>query len=272
MKDIKNKTALITGGASGLGLSLAKELAEENCQIILIDIDSNALQRAEEYFSLRGITIDCYVVDVSNRKTVLSTVDAILKKHNTIDILINNAGVAAPASINDISFDNLEWVMGINFWGVIHFTKAILPHMLQRDQGCIVNISSLGGYVTVPNSGIYSASKYAIRAISETLRQEVYGTGIDIVSVHPGGLSTDMVLRARIGDSMPKDTLLKAVNQHSLTTPEKAASIIVNAIKKNQFRVIIGIDAKILCFFERIMPLLTNTFMVKLYNYLTSKK
>ncbi len=262
MKKLKGKVAAVTGAGSGIGRALAINLAKYGCNLAISDINNDGLQETAEMLKYNGVKISTHIVDVADRKQVYNYADEVVNQHGRVDIIINNAGVAVAETIEDIEYEDFEWVFNINFWGAVYGTKAFLPYLKKQQEGNIVNISSMNGIFTFPKSSPYNASKFALRAFSETLVQELRGTPIKISSVHPGFIKTNLMNNTKYctHDDQKKthDEVIELFNKSAITTSDRAARIIISGIKKNKKRLIIGIDAKFLCFVSRLFPVTTT--------------
>ena len=173
------------------------------------------------------------------------------------DIVINNAGVAQIASIAELAYDDFEWVMNINFWGMVYGTKAFLPQLSQKGAGHIVNVSSVFGLFAVPTQAAYNSAKFAIRGFTEALRHEMKGSGIQVSCVHPGGIKTNILRNARFLQSVQtteREEAASGFDKLARTTPDQAARVIIKGIKANKPRILIGMDAHILDWLQRLMP------------------
>ena len=257
MKDFAGKVAAVTGAGSGIGRALAMELANKSCNLALADIDGNAL--AETVGLVSSIPVDCsmHVLDVSDRDAVERFATDVVEKHGGIQLVINNAGVTVVDSVEHTSYDDFEWLMGINFWGVVYGTKAFLPQMQRAGEGHIVNISSLFGILSAPMQAAYNASKFAVRGFTEALRIEMSESPINISCVHPGGIKTDIVENARFSDEsvpMSKEELSAWFDDNARTSADDAARAIIRGIQKNKVRILIGSDAKVADKVVRIFP------------------
>lgn len=262
MKNLSNKIVVITGAASGIGRSLAIDFASYNCKLALCDIDETALQETKKMLRNDTVQILLKKVDVSDKNAVFDFAEEVKNTLGNADIVINNAGVAlGKMTIEEINIEDFEWLMGINFWGMVYGTKAFLPQLKKNEATAIVNISSLFGLIAATFNGAYCASKFGIRGFNEVLMNELFNTNIQVHSVHPGGIKTNIARKARGGDSkfseMFEEKFLKM-------SPEKAASIIIKGIKKNKSRIMVGGDAKFAFFISKVIP-------IKLFNYFQSK-
>ena len=262
MVTFQNKIVVITGAASGIGKALAQEFAGKGSHLALCDISSNALQETVDGLKTYPIKIFSKQVDVSNNEVFLQFAEEVREQLGAADIVINNAGVGqGKMSIEDTSLQDMEWIMGINFWGVVYGSKAFLPQLKKETPTALVNISSIAGLIPVGNQASYSASKFAIRAITEGLMMELKDTNIRVHSVHPGGIKTNIVKTSRGGDRS-YDTVLEKVQTQ---TPAYAAKCIIRGIEKNKCRIIVGADAKFASFAARLLPLRTFIYFQRLY-------
>lgn len=256
----KNSVAVVTGAGSGIGRALAKRLAAEGIAgLVLADVNREGLEEAA--VAIGGTAkVTTYIVDVSDREAMQAFVDEVIREHGRVTHVINNAGVALGGTLKEVTLDEIEWLMGVNFWGVVHGTKLFMPHLEKEQSAHIVNISSLFGFVAPPGQTAYCASKFAVRGFTEALRHELEGTNIAVSSVHPGGVRTNIANSARIAANTEHtadeiERRLKRINRNlSTTTPDRAAEIIIKGIKKRSPRIIVGPDAQLLSWIQRLFP------------------
>lgn len=258
MTTLNSRVAVITGAGSGIGRATAKRLAERGCKVAISDVNQDGLKETAQAIESSGGDVLQHVIDVANRDAMYAYADAVAEAWGGANIVINNAGVALAQPVKELNYDDWEWLFGINFWGVVHGTHAFLPQLLAGDEGHIVNISSLFGLIGVPSQAAYCASKFAVRGFNESLRGELQGTGVNITSVHPGGIDTNIAAASRFtagpdGDR-DKTKAVQAFKQAAITSPEQAAQQIVKGIERNTPRVVIGKDAKFIGTIERLMP------------------
>ena len=261
MKNFYGKVAAITGAGSGIGQATAIALAEEGCHLALSDISETGLKDTVTRLRDYPVEVTTHVVDVGRREAVYQYADDCVKAHGLVNLIINNAGVGLGETVETMSYDNFEWLMNINFWGVVYGTKAFLPYLKQSGDGHIVNISSIFGIIGVPTQSAYNAAKFAVRGFTESLREEldIEGGNVSATCVHPGGVKTAIARNSRMGDtgSMTpgsKEEIAELFERIARTTPEQAASAILQGIRKNQRRVLIGADAALLDIGQRLMP------------------
>ena len=257
MTEIKGKLAIVTGAASGIGRATAVELARRGAHLAISDLDRSGLAETAKRIEALGSGVTTYLLDVADRDAVYAFAQDIETSHGGADIVINNAGVAQIARIDELTYDDFEWVMNIDFWGMVYGTKAFLPQLRAKGAGHIVNVSSLFGLVAVPSQAAYNSAKFAIRGFTEALRHEMKGTGIAVSCVHPGGIKTNIVRNARFLQSTQATVREEAVSgfdRLARTTPERAGQVIVRGIERNKPRILIGADAKAIDWLQRLMP------------------
>jgi len=256
---LEGGVAVITGAGSGIGRALARRLALEKMSLALADVDVNGLQgTAEQVVSEKNkIAVSTHVVDVSNSRRMEEFASEVVQRHGRVTLLINNAGVALIGNFDEVSVADIEWLMGINFWGVVYGVKNFLPILKRQPRAHIVNISSIFGIVAPAGQSAYCASKFAVRGFSEVLLHELAGTQVGVSCVHPGGIRTNVVARARLGERVPTSILemtLAYFDRVAVTTPEQAADRIVRGVRRNEPRIIIGDDAIRIDRLQRLLP------------------
>lgn len=257
MKELKGKVAVVTGAASGIGRATAAELAREGCELALCDVDEKGLAEVCDELRELGTRVSSQVVDVASRDQMTAFAEATVQAHGRVHIVVNNAGVAIAESIEDARWEDIEWLVGINFWGVLHGCKIFLPHLKSAGEGHIVNISSLFGLLGLPKQGPYCATKAAVRSLSETLHGELKGTGIGVTSVHPGGIRTNIVKNARMRDETQRADAV-AFFEKRPTTPEAVARRIVSAIRRDRLRLLVTPETVLADWAKRIAPVWTQ--------------
>lgn len=256
---INNKSvAVITGAASGIGRALAVRFAAEGVGGVAIsDVDEAGLKETAKLINRPGVRVSSHTVDVSRLEDVKRFADEVVERHGRVTHLVNNAGVGLIGRFDQISIDDFEWLMGINFWGVVYGCKVFLPHLLKQDEAHILNVSSVFGLIAPEEQSAYCSSKFAVRGFTESLRHELAGTNVSVTSVHPGGVKTNIVRNSRLGENTPddwKDQGTRLFDKIARTSPESAADAIVNAIKTKNPRLLIGSDARAISHLSRLFP------------------
>ena len=270
MKDFQNKVAVITGAGSGIGRALARDLAAAGARLALSDVNQVGLQETADSLGLGSDRLITEAFDVADRGAFYAFAERVTGHFGAAHLVFNNAGVALGATVEEMSYEDFEWLMGINFWGVVHGTKAFLPHLKAAGEGHIVNVSSVFGLIGVPTQSAYNASKFAVRGFTEALRQELEMEGgrVSCTSVHPGGIKTNIARNARMGAGVEKitggdvDKARRDFEKMFRTTPEEASQTILKGVKGNKRRVLIGSDARAIDSMQRLMPTAYQRIMV----------
>jgi NAD(P)-dependent dehydrogenase (short-subunit alcohol dehydrogenase family) len=251
------KTAVITGAGSGIGRALAVDLAGRGARLAISDIDLATLADTAAICERAGATVRHYRLDVADRQAVLAHADEVVESFGTVNLVVNNAGVALMANVEDMSWEDFDWLMGINFWGVVHGTKAFLPHLISSGDGHLVNISSVFGFVGVPSQSAYNAAKFAVRGFTEALRQEmlIARHPVAVSCVHPGGIRTNIARDARASKALDVDREKQASDfaRAARTTPEEAAATILRGVDRRRARILIGADAYVFDAVPRVL-------------------
>lgn len=261
MKNFNNKVAAITGAGSGIGQQLAVLLAKQGCHLALSDVNEQGLLKTLELIKDTGVRATLDKVNVADLEEVRAWAEKVEQDHGSINMIFNNAGVALGSTVEGASYDELEWIVGINFWGVVYGTKEFLPRIKKTGDGHVVNISSLFGLTAQPTQSAYNATKFAVRGFTESLRQEldIENCGVSALCVHPGGIRTNIANAAKMNDSlralgMSPEKSARSFNKLLRCPPEEAARQILEAIQKDKRRLLIGNDAKAIDLIQRILP------------------
>ncbi|MFO1391549.1 MAG: SDR family oxidoreductase [Agitococcus sp.] len=259
MKNLEGKIVVVTGAGSGIGRALALQLAAQGAQLALCDVNDTNLQKTVDIAAAHGVKVYSATVDVSKRDAVQTFADNVARALGNASVIINNAGVALSQNVEAMNRQDFEWVLNINFWGVVNGCEAFLPQLRQQKDAHIVNISSIFGIIGVPSQSAYNASKFAVKGFTEALRQELNGSNIHVTCVHPGGIKTNIARNARVHNDMfgraaDVKKLAADFDRLAATTAEEAARQIVRAIERNQKRLLIGTDAKVLDTVQRLLP------------------
>jgi NAD(P)-dependent dehydrogenase (short-subunit alcohol dehydrogenase family) len=263
IQPLAGRTAVITGAASGMGRALAVRLSSHGCPVAIVDANDEGL--AETASLLAGESL-VQPLDVRDRGGQMAFAAAVEEwAPAPIGAVFNNAGVALAATVAESSIEDDEWLLAINFDGVVHGVRAFLPILLAQDSGAIVNTSSVFGLAGIPSQSAYCASKFAVRGFTESLRHELKGTGVRAITIHPGGVKTNIARNGRMhtdprGRGRTKDQMADDFEALARTTPERAAEIIHNGVDAGKARILIGPDAYLFDFLTRVAP--THYFTV----------
>jgi NAD(P)-dependent dehydrogenase (short-subunit alcohol dehydrogenase family) len=256
VRSLEEKVVVITGAASGIGRALALATARRGAVLALSDVDSPGLQetaRRVEEATGRSPRLD--KLDVRDRDAWAEYAAALVADLGRVNAVVNNAGVALSGEFLEIDDDQFSLVMDVDFWGVVHGTRAFLPHLIASGDGAVVNVSSLFGLLAVPGQSAYNAAKFGVRGFTEALRQEmlVNGHPVSVTCVHPGGVKTAIARNAAAASGIDQAGSAEFFDKHlARTTPENAAEVIVEAMLAGKPRVLVGTDAKVLDAFVRL--------------------
>ncbi|HZR74731.1 SDR family NAD(P)-dependent oxidoreductase [Bradyrhizobium sp.] len=262
MTAIPGSAVAITGAASGIGRALAIELAARGVDLALADRDEAGLQAtAAEIGKASQRKISLHRVDVGDPEAIAAFAREAISAHPALNIVINNAGVALLGQFHEIDQAQMEWLFNINFWGVVHSTRAFLPHLASQPAAHIVNVSSIFGIIAPPGNTAYAAAKFAVRGFSESLRHELQAakSPVRVSVVHPGGIKTNIVRNSRSGSAIATDNerrsqTIERFDAITQTSAKDAALRIIKGIEKNEPRILIGGDARFMDIVQRFRP------------------
>jgi butyryl-CoA dehydrogenase len=269
VRDFTDRVAVVTGAASGIGRALSLALARRGAHVALVDRNEPGLAAVAGEVAALGRKASRHVADVADRARMEALPDEVLREHGRVSFLANNAGVSVAGAFEEQSLDDFAWIVGINFWGVVHGTKAFLPHLKAAGEGHIVNVSSVFGLVSVPSQSAYNAAKFAVRGFTDALRMEleVDPCGVSCTTVHPGGVKTNIVRTARIhenaADLAGDADLSTQFEKVALTSPDKAARQILAAVQADRRRTLVGPDAKVIDLIARLPARLYQRLLVR---------
>jgi short-subunit dehydrogenase len=267
MWDLAGGVAVVTGAGSGIGRELAKRLAREKMSLALADLNEATLQETVNQIGSASPLVSAHIVNVADPKQVEQFSSDVLARHKRVTLLINNAGVALHGTFDEISNADLEWLMGINFWGMVYGVRNFLPILKQQPRSHIVNLSSIFGIISPAGQTAYCASKFAVRGFTEALMHELEATTVGISCVHPGGIKTPISRNARLGASANAAVHAAGValfeKRLAPTSPETAAARIVDGVKRGEPRILIGKDAIQLDRLQRLFPVRYWKIMMK---------
>ena len=272
MKDFKDKVAVITGAGSGIGRYLAVLLAKYGAHVAICDINEKTLNETSEMLRKYNVSVSNHLLDVSDSEAIEALPKKVIEAHGKVNLVFNNAGVTAVSEFKDLEKKDWEWVMGINFHGVVNSTRSFIPHLIDQSEAAIINTSSIFGMVAVPGQTVYHASKFGVRGFTESLALEMAQSNenLQIHCVHPGHVGTNIAGSARVDKERFEATdqggsiftrkapsNLKEMGdqfKEGGMHPSKAAQIILNGVKKNKRRIFIGLDSRLLELSQRLFP------------------
>lgn len=264
LRELRGQTVLITGGSRGLGLALAEEFAQAGAKIAICARDEQELARARYHLEQMGVEVCAVTCDVSKPEQVEHLINSVQQQLGSIDVLVNNAGVIAAGPLLSQTLQDFQEAMDVMFWGTVHPTLTVLPHMLSRNRGRIVNITSIGGRVSVPHLVPYCCAKFACVGFSEGLHAELKRFGIHVLTVAPGLMRTGSHLHAQFKGKHKQEFgwfALSGTNPLSSISARRAAQKIVSATCANRTDLVISWQAKLMAELHGIAPGLTQEVM-----------
>ena len=248
---VNNKVIVVTGGGNGIGQELVLNLLNKGAKVAAVDISEAGLQRTVARAGVKQVNLSTHIVNVTDRDAVEALPAAVIEQHGAVDGLINNAGIIQPfVLINELDYAAIERVLNINLYGIIYMTKAFLPYLLERPEGHIVNVSSMGGFLPVPGQTIYGASKAAVKLFTEGLNSELLSTNVRVTVVFPGAIGTEITKNSGVEANIEAG----AESDYKTLPPSEAAEIIIDGMEKNKYRVLVGSDAHFMDFLYRLAP------------------
>lgn len=254
---LKDRTAVVTGAASGIGRALAVALAMRGCHLALVDIQVEDLDETAAQVEGLGVRVSQHPLDISSAMEVAALPAAVVAAHGAVDVVINNAGVALAGRFDQIRQEDFDWLLSINLGGLVHMTRAFLPLLREVDEGRLVNVSSLFGLIAPPGQTAYATSKFAVNGFSQALANELAGTSVDVSIVYPGGVATSIAKHARGQDGLSEAQAAdrrERLKRLLKMPPERAAQIILDGIVARRRRILVGNDAKIAALVARLAP------------------
>lgn len=247
MKSLDDKVVVITGAGSGIGRALAVNAAGRGAHVAISDVNEAGLAETVDLVKGAGArAVRSDKLDVAQRDEIVGYAAAVADQFGRVNVVVNNAGVSMTGDFAKMSYEQMEWIVDINFWGVVNGTKEFLPHLVDSGDGHVVNISSLFGLISMPGQTLYNSTKYAVRGFTEALREEMLigKHKVGVTAVHPGGIKTGIVRNGRVTDGDNLEALAKLFDKKlARTSADDAAAAIVKAVLRNQPRLLIGADA-----------------------------
>ncbi|GAA1955098.1 SDR family NAD(P)-dependent oxidoreductase [Amycolatopsis minnesotensis] len=254
MKEFGGKVAVITGAGSGIGRALALNLAARGSELALSDVDEVRVAETAAQCEKIGATARHYQLDVADRAAVTAHAEQVRADFGRVNLVVNNAGVAVVGTVEELTWEQFDWIVGINFWGVVNGSKAFLPHLKESGDGHLVNISSVFGLIGVPTQSAYNATKFAVRGFTEALRQELLGDRrVGVSCVHPGGIKTNIARDAQAAGGKDRDRMAGMFDKVARTTPEEAARTILRGVQRKSPKILIGPDAYLIDLLPKVL-------------------
>ncbi|MDG0969204.1 MAG: SDR family NAD(P)-dependent oxidoreductase [Porticoccaceae bacterium] len=272
MQSFSGKVAVITGAGSGMGRYLAVLLAKAGANVAICEINPTTLAETEAMVKAYPVKVTNHVLDVADKAAIDGLPAQVIDQHGQVDLVFNNAGVTVDSPFEDMSEQDWDWVININLHGVINGSRAFLPHLKQRPEAALINTSSIFGMITVPNQSVYHTAKFAVRGFTECLAKEFKDSNVQIHSVHPGHIGTNIVTNARMNTKEDKVNPMQEMmgkligigsTQEEMADffrnngmhPSRASNIILKGVLKNKSRIFIGADAKLMDLSQRLTPM-----------------
>ncbi len=261
---ISGKVWIVTGGANGIGRELSLQLLKKGAKVAVIDLSATALEETQKLASA-GANLSIHQIDISDKNAVENLPQQIIAHHGTVDGIINNAGIIQPfIPVNDLSYDRIQKIMGVNFYGTLYMIKSFLPILLNRPEAHIVNVSSMGGFIPFPKQTFYSASKAGVKTLTEGLYAELLNTSVKVTLILPGAINTNITQNSGVEMNISKAEQSKM----KMLNADKAAEQIIKAVEKDKFSALVGSDAKFLDLIYRINPGWAVRFIAKKMSHL----
>lgn len=276
MRNIKGRVAVVTGAASGIGRATALALARAGCDLAVVDVDETGVAQTAREVERLGRVVSLHVADVSNQGRMRALPEEVVARHKHVHILINNAGVGVSGTLENQSLDDYEWIVGINFWGVVYGCKFFIPYLKREKEGHIVNLSSILGLIGLPSMSAYCATKFAVRGFSESLWAEMRPYNIGVTSVHPGGVKTNIVRNGRVtngdlGNAEAARNRTQEFFDKNAVAPELVAERILEAIRHDKARVLVTRETHVVDAAMRLAPGLLQKLVQTGYSRLMTR-
>ena len=259
IRSFDNKVAVVTGGASGIGLAIAERLGRLGCQVALVDTNADRLLRAKQRIDATGQRVSTHAFDIADYDQLSVLLNQIVSSHGRVNILVNSAGVSLAGRFIDTSLDNFEWIMRVNFWGTVYCCKVFLPLLLSEEEAQIVNMCSCFGLLGFAGKTGYSASKFAVRGFSEALRMELAGTSVGLTIVYPGPVRTNIVIDGRVSSETQRQAESDFVARRAISA-DRVAMKVIRGMRRNSSRVRLSLDYAMVDWLTRLSPALAQSF------------
>ena len=276
LDNLGNKVVVISGAGGGMGREMSLLAARHGALLAVSDWNEQALAETVDLLKAQGVReLRSDVVDISDRAAVGAWASAVADQFGRVNVVVNNAGVSMSGDFEEMTYDEFDWIVGVNFDGVVNGTKEFLPHLIASGDGYLVNISSLFGLISMPGQTAYNATKYAVRGFTEALREEmlINGHPVSVTCVHPGGIKTGIARNGRKTASTDVDALDKLFDEKLAKMPaDKAAGIILGGAMKRKARVLVGLDAHALHHFAKLAGSRYQDVVARAYPKVTGRR
>lgn len=260
--NVSNKVIVVTGAGNGMGREVALLLLKRGARVAAVDLKQDFLEETKKLAGDRADSLSLHAVDISDQAAVEALPEAVISAHKQVDAIMNVAGIIQPfVKVAQLDMGAINRVMNVNFYGTLYMVKSFLPHLMQRPQAHILNVSSMGGFLPVPGQSIYGASKAAVKLFTEGLSSELSGTNVGVSIIFPGAIGTNITQNSNV--AIPGQSAAQQSSDYKVMSPVKAAEKIVEAVEKNQFRVMVGSDASFMDKLYRLMPVFAKNFIAK---------
>jgi len=268
---LKNKTIVVTGGGNGIGRELVLGLLARGALVAAVDINEKTLLETSQLAGDHSDRLSVHVVNIADKEAIGKLPEEVISRHGQVDGIINNAGIIQPfIRLKDLDYSVIERVMNVNFYGTIYMIKAFLPHLLNRPEGYIANISSMGGFLPVPGQTLYGASKAAVKLMTEGLWAELLETHVKVSVIFPGAIETNITANSGVTINRPSDTDAKKSGMKTLPA-SRAASIMLDGIERNKPRIFVGSDSRMINKLYSLSPLYATRMVTRQMKGLLSK-
>jgi NAD(P)-dependent dehydrogenase (short-subunit alcohol dehydrogenase family) len=249
---LADKVLIVTGAGSGIARAVTIEALRRGARVAAVDLNKTTLEETTTLAAADGV-VSIHVLNITDRAAVEALPEQVIARHGAVDGLVHCAGIIQPfAKLQDLDYDAIERVFAVNWWGTLYLNKTLLPRLLARPEGHIVNVASMGGFLPVPGQTVYGASKAAVKLLTEGLHSECAGTNVHVTAVFPGAVATNIT--ANSGVTIPIDDATAAAQVRKTLTPDRAARGILDGMEKDAYRVLIGRDAKLMDILYRVTP------------------
>lgn len=259
---IQDKVFVVTGAGSGIGAELALQLLAGGAKVAAVDLKQAGLEETKQKAGEHAESLSLHALDISDKDAVARLPQVVIKAHGVVDALINCAGIVQPfVKVNNLDYAAIERVMNVNFYGTLYMTKSFLPHLLERPEAYLANVSSMGGFLPVPGQSVYGASKAAVKLLTEGLYAELLDSPIHVSIIFPGATKTNITANSNV--TAPVSANSREASRYKMLSAEQAAKIILDGIQKNKPQIFTGSDSKTMNRLYRLNPVYATKLIAK---------